>query len=133
MNLKLTQEQIRARATDQSFSRGQGYYQNEAVFDTTQRGNELHGFCEASSQPNPYHVRIKFDVNGITDATCTCQYEYGGDCKQIVALLLTYLNHLAKFEQLVPVEDTLTERDKNELIALIRKNGLEVPFGLCAT
>src|SRR5258706_1671515 len=99
MTVTVTVDQIKARDNDQSFSRGQSYFKNDAVFDTIQRGNELHGFCEASSQPEPYHVRATLGDKGIIEASCTCQYDLGGDCKHIVALLLTSLDKPGKFEQ----------------------------------
>ncbi len=120
MASKLTLDQIRARATEQSFARGQSYYKDGAIFDAVQRGNELHGFCEASSQPEPYHVRVTLNEQGIVDASCTCQYEYGGDCKHVVALLLTYLNKPKRFERRALLDETLASRDKEALISLIR-------------
>jgi uncharacterized Zn finger protein len=86
-----------------------------------QRGNELHGFCEASSQPEPYHVRVTLGDQGVIEASCTCQYDFGGDCKHIVALLLTYLNKPGQFEQRPPIAESLASRDKDSLIALIHK------------
>src|SRR5260221_238998 len=121
MPYKLTTDQIRARSIDQSFSRGQSYYKNNAIFDTVQRGDQIEGFCEASSQPSPYHVQATLSDKGIIRTSCTCQYDYGGDCKHIVALLLTYQHKSELFEQRTPIADTLASRDKDDLIALIRK------------
>lgn len=119
--MRLTLDQIQARATSSSFSRGQSYYKQSAIFDTVQRGNHIEGFCEASSQPDPYHIQVEMDESGIVDASCTCEYDYGGDCKHIVALLLTYLYEPERFEQAAPIEDTLAARDKEDLIILIRQ------------
>ncbi len=121
MAVKLNLEQIRARATEQSFSRGQSYFKNDAIFDTVQRGNELQGFCEASSQPEPYRVQATLGDNGVLSASCTCQYGSGGDCKHLVALLLTYLNEPGTFEQHAPLQEVLASRSKEALISLIHK------------
>ncbi|MHB8629649.1 MAG: SWIM zinc finger family protein [Aggregatilineales bacterium] len=121
MSYKITLEQIRARTNNQSFGRGQTYHRDGLIFDPIQRGDEIEAQCEASSQPEPYRVWAKLAANGIAETSCTCLYEYGGDCKHIVALLLTYLNAPDRFDQRTPVADALAKRSKDELIALIHK------------
>lgn len=117
----LTLEQIRIRATDHSYARGENYYRRGAVFDTTRRGNDLEGRCEGSDF-TPYHIRITLDDTGNIDAaSCTCPYDWGGDCKHIVALLLTYFHEPESFDERAPVQDTLSTRSQEELIALIRQ------------
>jgi uncharacterized Zn finger protein len=118
---QITLAQIRDRATAQSYARGESYYQNEAIFDTVRRGNELEGRSEGSGY-TPYHVRTTLDEDGnILTASCTCDYDWGGDCKHIVALLLTYLHEPGLFEERAPVQDALAERSPEELVALIRQ------------
>ena len=46
---------------------------------------------------------------------------YPGDCKHIVALLLTYCHEPELFDEVTPVQDKLAEHSKEELIALIRQ------------
>jgi uncharacterized Zn finger protein len=117
----VTLEQIRARAPEQSFARGESYYHSGAIFDTVRRGTELEGRCEGSDYA-PYHIRVVLDEAGNIDAaSCTCPYDWGGDCKHIVALLLTYLHEPESFEARAPVQDTLSARSKQDLIALIRQ------------
>ncbi len=117
----VTLEQIRARATEQSFTRGESYYHSGAIFDTVRRGSELEGQCEGSEYA-PYHIRVTLgEANNIEAASCTCPYDWGGDCKHIVALLLTYLHEPKSFEAREPVQDTLSARSKEDLIALIRQ------------
>src|SRR6266849_2378733 len=115
-----TLDQIRGRTTEQSYQRGETYYKNGAVIDTVQRGNELEGYCEGS-QPSPYHIQITLSDQGIESASCTCDYDWGGDCKHIVALLLTYLNKPEAFEERQPISDVLAQRSKDDLITLIRE------------
>ena len=117
----ITLEAIRNRATAQSFARGENYYHNGRIFDMVRRGNELEGRCEGSEYI-PYHIRVTLDKAGHIDtAFCTCPYDWGGDCKHIVALLLAYLHEPESFEERQPVRDTLLERSKEQLVLLIRQ------------
>jgi len=117
----VTLEQIRARATEQSFARGESYYHSGVIFDTVRRGSEFEGQCEGSDYA-PYHIHVVLDGAGDIDAaSCTCPYDWGGDCKHIVALLLTYLHEPESFEAREPVQDILSARSKEDLIALIRQ------------
>lgn len=123
----LSLEQIRARATDQSFARGESYYHSGAIFDTVRRGSELEGRCEGSDYA-PYHIQVTLDDTGSVEvASCTCPYDWGGDCKHIVALLLTYLHEPELFEKRAPVQDTLLARSKEDLVALIRQMTRQYP------
>ena len=81
---KLTEKQIHNRASAQSFAKGQSYYRSGAVFDTIRRGDQLEGYCEGS-QPCPYRILVTLDRDGISSAFRTCPYDWGGDCKHIVA------------------------------------------------
>lgn len=118
---QLTLDAIQSRATAQSFTRGKQYYQDGAIYNTTRRGNELEGWCSGSDY-SPYRVRVTLTADGfVGEASCTCLYDWGGDCKHIVALLLTYLNKPQLFEEREPVKDLLESRTKEQLIALIRQ------------
>ncbi|HEX3053165.1 MAG TPA: hypothetical protein VHP83_21075 [Aggregatilineaceae bacterium] len=113
--------QIRARATEQSFARGESYYHSGVIFDTVRRGSEIEGRCEGSDYA-PYHIRVILDDTGDVDAaSCICPYDWGGNCKHIVSLLLTYLRKPELFEAREPVQDALSARSKEDLIALIRQ------------
>lgn len=116
----ITEKQIRARASESSFSRGRQYHKEDAISNTIKRGDEIEGQCQGS-MPYPYHIQVAFDKQDIVHTSCTCEYDYGGDCKHIVALLLTYLDNPELFEERPSIQDTLNERSKEELIALIHK------------
>jgi uncharacterized Zn finger protein len=118
--LNITVAQVRARASDKSFERGESYYRGDAILHPARRGSTIEGQCEGS-QARPYRVSATLDADGIKEASCTCDYDFGGDCKHIVALLLTYINQPELFEDRQPVEDVLAQREKSELIALIRQ------------
>ncbi|NWF68873.1 MAG: SWIM zinc finger family protein [Chloroflexi bacterium] len=117
---KLTVQQVRQRAGDQNFARGQNYYYDDAIYNTVQRGNQIEALCQGSAD-EPYRVKAVIDDSGIASTSCTCPYDYGGDCKHIVALLLTYVSNPEKFTQVPKVKDVLRERSRDELIVLIQR------------
>ncbi len=116
---EVTLAEIRARANTNSFTRGEQYFRQNVISNTTRRGNVIEGDC-AGSRSRPYHVQITLDKTGILTTACTCQYSYEGDCKHMVALLLTYLYRPADFDERPTVEDALQKRTKEELIKLIQ-------------
>ncbi|MBN2302909.1 MAG: SWIM zinc finger family protein [Anaerolineae bacterium] len=119
--MALTLEQIRSRATANSFQRGQSYYNSGSIVDAVRRGNELTGSCEGS-QYEPYRIRVTLTDDGdVLDASCTCPYDWGGDCKHIVALLLTFHHAPDTFAARPPVDAALAARSKDDLIALIHQ------------
>jgi uncharacterized Zn finger protein len=78
---------IRQRADGESFRRGQDYLSRGAVAGIVRRGEQITSEVEGSSYA-PYQVVVYLDATGqIRAATCTCPYDYGGDCKHIVAVL----------------------------------------------
>jgi uncharacterized Zn finger protein len=117
---RLTETDIRDRATDSSFERGRDYYMDGAVLEIVRRENRLTAEVEGSSY-DPYQVTITLGQRGIENAYCTCPYDWGGDCKHIVAVLLTYIHSSEEVEELPPVEDMLTDLDRDQLQDLILK------------
>ncbi len=117
---KLTEADIRDRATDSSFQRGRDYYMDGSVLEIARRENRLTAEVEGSSY-EPYQVTITLGQRGIEDAYCTCPYDWGGDCKHIVAVLLTYIHSSEEVEELPPVEDMLADLDREQLQDLILK------------
>ena len=118
--LEITQQDIQSRASSQSFSRGQTYYHNGYVSYTIRRSNEIEAECQGS-YPEPYRVSAILDRSGIISTSCTCEYDWGGDCKHIVAMLLTYLHEPEQFEERDTRENTLTSRSKEDLIDIIEQ------------
>jgi uncharacterized Zn finger protein len=114
----LSESAIRANASPDSFSRGYNYFESGAVADVALRGNTLQGQVEGS-QYTPYRVNISFGQNGVTSATCTCPYDWGGWCKHIVAVLLTCLHEGEDIETRPALEDLLSELDRAQLQALL--------------
>jgi uncharacterized Zn finger protein len=114
----LSEATIRAHSSPDSYSRGRGYYDRGAVVDMALRGATLEGAVEGS-QYTPYRVRVGFDAGGVTSATCTCPYDYGGWCKHIVALLLAALYDSESIETRPPLDALLGELDRAQLQALL--------------
>jgi len=111
---KLTEATIRRLASDRSFSRGEEYYNSGAVSDLVRRGNSLQAQVEGS-QYEPYNVAVELDAGGVAWASCTCPYEFGGYCKHIVAVLLTYIRE---------PDRVIERRQASELLAGLRQDEL---------
>jgi uncharacterized Zn finger protein len=114
----LSEALIRANSSPDSFSRGRDYYDSGAVVDLALRGNTLEGEVEGS-QYTPYRVRVAFDQGGVTSASCTCPYDWGGWCKHIVAVLLTSLYEAEEIEARPSLDALLAELDRAQLQALL--------------
>jgi uncharacterized Zn finger protein len=115
---KITQAQIESRASAQSLARGQRYYEDGAISHAVQRGDEIEARCRGSYS-TPYRVWAKLDGSGIVTTSCTCQYDWGGDCKHIIAMLLTYLHDPDQFEHRSTLHDALAGRSKETLVEII--------------
>ncbi len=114
----LSEATIRAQSSPDSYSRGRGYYDRGAVADLMLRGSLLEGAVEGSEYA-PYRVRVAFDAGGITSATCSCPYDFGGWCKHIVALLLAALYDSEAIESRPPLDALLAELDRTQLQTLL--------------
>src|SRR5215210_4688290 len=115
---RLTGAHIRNLASGSSFERGQNYYRDGAVFGAVRQGMELRAQCEGSDY-EPYQVSATLTESSIAETSCTCPYDYGGICKHIVALLLTYVHEPQSFRPIPPLATLLAGRSREELITLI--------------
>jgi uncharacterized Zn finger protein len=118
--LELTEDKIRAMASPQSYERGVDYYQSGAVFNTQRMDDELRGQCRGSDY-TPYRVSVQLSAGGILSTYCTCPYDWGGICKHIVALLLTWVHEPDAFQLVAPIDERLANKSKEELIALVQE------------
>ncbi len=113
----VAEDLILDKATEKSFERGKEYYYSGMVESVVQRGNRL--FAEVlGSEEDPYHVGIAFQ-EGDCDASCTCPYDWGGYCKHIVAVLLTWIHDRDLIAARAPIEELLDKLDGNKLKDLI--------------
>jgi hypothetical protein len=115
---RLTEAHIRALASGPSFERGENYYRDGAIMEPVRQAMELWAQCEGSDY-EPYQVRATLTKNGIAETSCSCPYDYGGICKHIVALLLTYIHRPQAFRFIPPLAALLAGRSQKELIVLI--------------
>jgi len=123
---KITESMIRAGAAPESFRRGEEYYRDGAVSNTAIQGALLSGECAGTYAPY-YRVQVELDEAGIAEASCTCLYEYGGYCKHIVALLLTYLHRPKSFTARKAPAELLADLDQDDLVAILTKLMQEQP------
>lgn len=115
---KLTEAAIRARASGTSFERGYDYYRDGAVLEIVRRGSRLLAEVEGSDY-DPYRVSITLSEYGIIDADCTCPYDWGGNCKHIVAVLLAYMYSSEEIEERPTIEAMLNDLDQDQLRKLV--------------
>ncbi len=116
----LTESIVRALTTPRSFSRGQELYDADAISNAARQGNVLTAHCEGTMAPY-YRVTVTLDDAGVSEANCDCEYEYGGYCKHIVALLLTYIHKPKSFIARQAPEELLNNLSREELRALTLK------------
>ncbi len=116
---KLTEAQVRALASAQSFERGLSYYQDGAIVEPVSQGMELRAEC-VGSEYEPYQISVTLDAKGVAGTSCTCPYDWGGICKHLVALLLTYVRQPQAFHMLQPLDRMLAGKSRDELIVIIQ-------------
>ncbi|WP_350355864.1 SWIM zinc finger family protein [Natronomonas marina] len=98
-----TREDIRSLCTEQSFERGVNYYHQDRVQELEVDGDEIRATVRGSSY---YDVAIDI-VDDTVQSHCNCPYDYTGDCKHIVAVLLAVDDRDTK-----RVNDTDPERNE---------------------
>ena len=125
-NISLTKRQIEERAYGKSFHRGEILYETGAISSPVRRGDEISARCRGS-YPEPYRVWATFIDAEIAAVSCSCEYDWGGDCKHIVALLLTYLHEPERFQQRKTLRDELMSREKRDLIDIIEEMIVRYP------
>ncbi|MHC1772199.1 MAG: SWIM zinc finger domain-containing protein [Flexilinea sp.] len=120
MTNKITESVLKSLSSPESFSRGYALFQSGAIFDTFRQDDLITGKCEGSSAPF-YKVSIQLDEGGIQEASCTCPYDWGGYCKHIIALALTFLDNSDAFIQQTDITASVSQLDKDTLVHLIMK------------
>lgn len=114
----LTRDQIRQRCTGQSFERGSEYFHTGAIGNPGLHDWTLSAMCHGSD-PTPYRVAVELMPMTIADTSCSCPYNGQGDCKHIVALLLTYTEAPELIFSIDTLLDMLAEKPKGNLIHVI--------------
>ena len=116
--LDLTEDQIQERCTKKVFSRGEGYFYQEAIENAIFHDWTLSANCYGS-EDTPYRVSVELTPTGIADAECSCPYDWGGDCKHIVALLLTYVHEPDEIHSVEPILTAIAEKPRATLLRII--------------
>ncbi len=116
--MPITENDIRDLATQQSYERGEDYYYTQAVSDIQKRGNMLIADVAGSSYV-PYHVTIELTDDKILSTSCTCPYDWGGICKHIAAVLLSYLHQPKQVDERPSIEELLSNPSEADLRALL--------------
>ena len=114
----LTSDQIRDRCTEQSFTRGMTYFQNGAIGNPVLHGYTLSATCRGT-YPKPYQLSVELMPTGIATTSCSCPYDGKGDCKHIVALLLTYIHASDTLYSVDTLLATLAIKPKEQLLRII--------------
>lgn len=115
----LSEKIVRSRATETSWRRGVHYFESGAVQEIVWRDGVLTAQVEGS-QFEPYQVRVRFNEQGeIEEASCSCPYEGGGDCKHIVAALLALIRQPEKVSVRPSLRTLLEGQSREQLIALL--------------
>jgi uncharacterized Zn finger protein len=125
-SLKLSETAIRAGATEKSFARGRELFRRGGVSRAAVQDRTLSGVCEGSESPF-YRVRAELDEGGVRSASCTCPYDFGGYCKHVIALLLSYVHEHESFAVRKEPAELLSELSREQLLALLIKLLSEQP------
>ncbi len=117
--LSLSEEDIRQRATPQSWARGLKYFRQGHVVRALWRGDVFTAWVQGSEY-EPYRVTVTFTPEGaVASAHCTCPYDWGGDCKHIVAALLYLVHHGEEIERRPPLQDLLEGLSREQLVQIL--------------
>ena len=81
---------------------------------------KLSAKCLGSSYPY-YVVKVTLDPDGIASAECSCPVGFGGYCKHVAALLLTWMDNPEIFREVKDVSVSLENLSKADLINLIHR------------
>ena len=115
---QITLDQIQERCTEQSFTRGVDYFYADAISNPVFHDYTLSATCQGTDI-DPYHVTVELMPTGIDAAHCSCLYDWGGDCKHIVALLLTCFHNPETILSLEPLLATLASEPSSRLVHII--------------
>ncbi|MFB6300588.1 MAG: SWIM zinc finger domain-containing protein [Halobacteriales archaeon] len=77
-------EEIRSLCTEQSFERGVNYWQQGRIQELTIDGDTIQAVVRGT---HDYDISIDLK-DDIIHTSCTCPYDYAGECKHIIAVLL---------------------------------------------
>lgn len=115
---RLTESQVSALATEQSWQKGKRYFRTGAIANPVRQDHRLWADCEGTVL---YRTEATLSAQGIQSSTCTCPYDWGGICKHQVALLLTYVYTPEVFQVIQPLAELLGNRSREDLLQMIEQ------------
>lgn len=115
---KLTETNLQRNATDKSWQRGQDYYRSGSVINLVCRGKLIQAQVEGNTY-EPYRITLQADQGGVKSANCTCEYDWGGWCKHIIAVGLACVHAPESVELAPTLDDLLEPLDTEQLKRLI--------------
>ncbi len=121
-----TEADIRATVGADIYARGRDYYESGMVEALVLRGDTLYA-AVAGSEDEPYQVAVRFVDDQISDAQCTCPYDWGGWCKHIVAALLAARKEPATIEQRAALPELLAPLTREQLLTLVAELARQAP------
>jgi uncharacterized Zn finger protein len=114
----LSRDDVRDWTEQRFYERGETYFQQDRIQRPRREGRTLKAGCQGS-RPDPYHLEVKFDDDGIRTAECSCPVGGGGRCKHTVALLLTWVETPEAVSDQDPLAQTVQELPKDTLARLV--------------
>ena len=116
--LPFTEALVREHASEKVFERGVRYAAEDAARLLIRRGDTLSAEVRGSEW-RPYQVGIRLGKKGVTEARCSCPYDWGGWCKHVVATLLVALENPGSIDERPPLDTTLSSLDREALVGLL--------------
>jgi hypothetical protein len=112
---RLTEADIEARCSEASFERGWNYFTGGALRGRVRLDD---GLETRVSGTYTYRVTVREAPGGLV-TFCTCPYDWGGDCKHIVATLLAWVHEPESFLAPADIRAALDARSKEELADIL--------------
>ena len=109
----ITEDEIQKAFGEKTFLKGRNYFENDSVVMGVKKGDILTGKV-LDSASYPYEVTIKMST---LYAECTCPVKM---CNHGVALLLQWIHKRESFVDADRLLGSLREREKEELIKIIK-------------
>ena len=116
---------IQDYVSETSLERGEDYYETGNVLGVARAGSRLFGSVQGS-EFLPYSVHIRLEKDRPKVGSCSCPYDWGGYCKHIVAVFLTYIRNPGQVKVITPLEEKLASVRADEFrkwaLSLIEQN-----------
>lgn len=113
--MPIDQADVRDICTDAVFDRGQNYYTEGRIHERRRVDDSITATVEGSEL---YDVTLTLSESDF-DPFCTCPYDGPGECKHVVAVLISLTDHLPEDEG-ARIDAVFDDIDTTELRAFLR-------------